>query len=67
MIVLFKYEDNPFKYSTVIAAYIKNQENKAFDIEGHGHLWMKVKFCLVFIQSVFVALYEDDTPSYDQR
>jgi hypothetical protein len=45
---MFKFEDNPFKNNTVTANNSMNKQNWTFNLEGHGHLWMKVKVSVVF-------------------
>jgi hypothetical protein len=47
---MFKFAVNPFKNNKIIANNSKNKQNKiwTFDLEGQGHLWMKVKVSVVY-------------------
>jgi hypothetical protein len=46
---MFKFEDNPFKNNKKLQPIIaRTSKIWTFDLEGQGHLWMKVKVSVVY-------------------
>jgi hypothetical protein len=47
-IIMFMFEDNPFKTTKLQPIIATTSKIWTFDLEGQGHLWIKVKVSVVY-------------------